>query len=277
MSAGVRDQVSDEEWELRVNLAACYRIIAMYGWDDLVFTHISARVPGSEDHFLLNAYGHLFEEMTASSLVKVDLSGEKVLESPNAVNPAGFVIHSAVHEARADVGCVLHTHTRSGIAVSIQKNGLLPLSQISLLPYATLAYHDYEGIALNEEEKPRLVADLGNKNALILRNHGLLTVGPTIADAFLFMYALETRHKHHVGCNVGSFADDRVGYHANTIVCKTLGCVVRVFHRNLIVEACIAGIDYFVVAQAKTDQHGFLKPLIDLPAVATRLRNSLPA
>lgn len=192
MSASVRDQVSDEEWKLRVNLAACYRIIAMYGWDDLVFTHISARVPGSEDHFLLNAYGHLFEEMTASSLIKVDLNGEKVLDSPNAVNPAGFVIHSAVHEARADVACVLHTHTRSGIAVSAQKNGLLPLSQISLLPYATLAYHDYEGIALNEEEKPRLVADLGNKNALILRNHGLLTVGPTIADAFLMMYALET-------------------------------------------------------------------------------------
>ena len=186
MSTAVRDQVSDEEWELRVNLAACYRVIAMYGWDDLVFTHISARVPGPEEHFLLNAYGHLFEEMTASSLVKVDLRGEKVLES------AGFVIHSAVHEARADVGCVLHTHTRSGIAVSAQKNGLLPLSQISLLPYATLAYHDYEGIALNEEEKPRLVADLGNKNALILRNHGLLTVGPTIADAFLIMYALET-------------------------------------------------------------------------------------
>ena len=192
MSTAVRDQVSDEEWELRVNLAACYRVIALYGWDDLVFTHISARVPGPEEHFLLNAYGLLFEEMTASSLIKVDLSGEKVLESPHAVNPAGFVIHSAVHEARSDVGCVLHTHTRAGVAVSAQASGLLPLSQISLFPLISLAYHDYEGVAINPEEKPRLVADLGDKNALILRNHGLLTTGPTIPDAFLMMYALET-------------------------------------------------------------------------------------
>jgi len=188
MSTAVRDQVSDEEWELRVNLAACYRIIAMYGWDDLVFTHISARVPGSEDHFLLNAYGHLFEEMTASSLVKVDLSGEKVLESPNAVNPAGFVIHSAVHEARADVGCVLHTHTRSGIAVSAQKSGLLPLSQISLLPYATLAYHDYEGMSTDTAERQRLAASLGDKKVMFLRNHGILTCGATVGEAFMLMY-----------------------------------------------------------------------------------------
>ncbi len=192
MSTKVRDQVSDEEWELRVNLAACYRVIALYGWDDLVFTHISARVPGPEEHFLLNAYGLLFEEMTASSLVKVDLNGEKVLDSPHSVNPAGFVIHSAVHEVRSDVGCVIHTHTGAGIAVSAQASGLLPLSQISLFPLISLAYHDYEGVAINAEEKPRLVADLGDKNALILRNHGLLTTGPTIPDAFLMMYALET-------------------------------------------------------------------------------------
>ena len=188
----VREQVSEEEWALRVDLAACYRLIAMYGWDDLVFTHISARVPGPDEHFLINAYGMLFEEMTASSLVKVDLAGEKVLDSPHPINPAGFTIHSAVHEARHDVGCVIHTHTKAGVAVSIQKDGLLPLSQISLFPSASLAYHDYEGVALNEDEKPRLVADLGDKNALILRNHGLLTTGPTIADAFLMMYALET-------------------------------------------------------------------------------------
>ena len=158
----------------------------------LIFTHISARVPGPEEHFLINAYGMLFEEITASSLVKVDLHGEKVLESPYPINPAGFVIHSAVHEARHDVACVLHTHTRAGVAVSAQANGLLPISQVSLFAYATLAYHDYEGVALNDAEKPRLVADLGNNNALILRNHGLLTTGPTIADAFLIMYALET-------------------------------------------------------------------------------------
>jgi len=192
VASNVRQQVSEDEWQTRVHLAACYRIIAMHGWDDLVFTHISAGVPGPDEHFLINPYGMLFEEITASSLVKVDLAGDKVGESPYPVNPAGFTIHSAVHEARPDVGCVLHTHTRAGVAVSAQADGLLPLSQISLVPYATLGYHDYEGIALNEDEKPRLVADLGSNQALILRNHGLLTVGANIADAFLMMYALET-------------------------------------------------------------------------------------
>lgn len=190
--SNMRELVSDEEWQVRVDLAACYRVIAMHGWDDLIFTHISAHVPGPDKHFLINPYGMLFEEITASSLVKVDLHGEKVVDSAYPVNPAGFTIHSAVHEARPDVGCVLHTHTRAGVAVSAQKDGLLPLSQISLIPYATLGYHDYEGIALNEDEKPRLVADLGSNQALILRNHGLLTVGRTIPDAFLMMYALET-------------------------------------------------------------------------------------
>ncbi len=164
MAAGtdVRTQVSAEEWQSRVDLAACYRIIAMHGWDDLVFTHISARVPGPEEHFLINPYGMLFEEITASSLVKVNLAGEIVLASDFPVNPAGFVIHSAIHEARHDVACVLHTHSKAGVAVSAQANGLLPISQVSLFPYATLAYHDYEGVALNDAEKPRLVADLGN-------------------------------------------------------------------------------------------------------------------
>ena len=157
-----------------------------------MFTHISARVPGPDDHFLINAYGMMFEEITASSLVKVDQNGDKVLDSPYEVNPAGFVIHSAVHAARHDAACVIHTHTRAGVAVSAQAEGLQPLSQSSLFPYATLAYHDYEGVALNDDEKPRLVADLGHKHALILRNHGLLTVGQTIADAFLMMYMLET-------------------------------------------------------------------------------------
>ncbi len=188
----VKRQVSDEEWQLRTDLAACYRAIAMYGWDDLIFTHVSARVPGPEHHFLINAYGMMFEEITASSLVKVDLAGQTVLDTEHAVNPAGFVIHSAVHEARHDSGCVLHTHTRAGVAVSAQADGLLPISQTSLFPYATLAYHSYEGVALNDQEKPRLVADLGNNSAMILRNHGLLTVGATIADAFLMMYVLET-------------------------------------------------------------------------------------
>ncbi len=188
----VRKRVSSEEWQVRVDLAACYRLIAMFGWDDLIFTHISARVPGPDEHFLINAYGMLFEEMTASSLVKVNLDGEKVLDSPHPVNPAGFTIHSAVHAARPDVTCVLHTHTRAGVAVSAQADGLRPLSQISLFPLASVGYHDYEGVALRDDEKPRLVADLGDRNNLILRNHGLLTVGPSIPDAFLNMYALET-------------------------------------------------------------------------------------
>jgi ribulose-5-phosphate 4-epimerase/fuculose-1-phosphate aldolase len=191
-TASVRAAVSAEEWQVRVDLAACYRLIALYGWDDLVFTHISARVPGPEEHFLINAYGMLFEEMTASSLVKVDLAGNIVMETPWSINPAGFTIHSAVHEARPDVGCVLHTHTKAGVAVSMQKDGLLPLSQVSLFPLMSIAYHDYEGVALNPEEKPRLVADLGDRTNLILRNHGLLTAAPTIPDAFLAMYVLET-------------------------------------------------------------------------------------
>lgn len=201
--SSVRSRVSEEEWDVRVNLAACYRLIALHGWDDLIFTHISARVPGPEDYFLINAYGWLFEEMTASSLVKVDLDGQVVLETPHVINPAGFTIHSAIHAAREDAGCVLHTHTRSGVAVSAQSQGLLPLSQISLLPYSSLAYHDYEGLALNDEEKPRLVADLGDRNFMILRNHGLLTVGRSIADAFLFMYALETACQTQVAAMSG--------------------------------------------------------------------------
>ncbi|MDX1405165.1 MAG: class II aldolase/adducin family protein [Woeseiaceae bacterium] len=199
----VKPRVSDEEWQARVNLAACYRLIALFGWDDLIFTHISARVPGPDEHFLINAYGLLFEEMTASSLVKVNLDGEIVSDTPHFINPAGFTIHSAVHAARPDVGCVLHTHTRAGIAVSAQLDGLLPISQIAVVSLASLGYHDYEGIALNEEEKPRLVADLGNNNALILRNHGLLTVGETIADAFLFMYALETACQAQIAAQAG--------------------------------------------------------------------------
>lgn len=187
----IKDKVSAAEWQTRVELAAVYRLVALYGWDDLIFTHISARVPDEEGNFLINPYGFLFEEITASSLVKVNLQGEIVAETPHFINPAGFTIHSAVHEARHDVGCVLHTHSLYGVAVSTQKEGLLPLSQTSLFPQMGLGYHNYEGVALNPEEKPRLVADLGINNFLILRNHGLLTCGRTMAEAFLAMYMLE--------------------------------------------------------------------------------------
>ena len=188
----VRSQVSDAEWQQRVDLAACYRLVAMYGWDDLVFTRISARVPGPEHHFLINPYGMLFDEITASSLVKIDLAGNKVMDSPHDINPAGFTIHSAIHAAREDARCVLHAHTVNGVAVSAQKSGVLPVSQQSILVLASLGYHDYEGIALNEDEKPRLVSDPGDKNFLMLRNHGLLTVADTVADAFVFMYVFES-------------------------------------------------------------------------------------
>ena len=190
-SLSVRDQVSKDEWNARVNLAAAYRLVALYGWDDLIFTHISARVPGPEHHFLINPYGWMFGEITASSLVKVDLEGRKVMPSDYDINPAGFVIHSAIHAARQDALCVMHTHTPNGVAVSAQKNGLLPISQQSMIVLASLGYHDYEGLALNEDEKPRLVRDLGDRKFLMLRNHGLLTAAPSIADAFVAMYTFE--------------------------------------------------------------------------------------
>ena len=188
----LKEVVSAEEWKLRVDLAAAYRLVAAYGWSDLVFTHISARIPGPEHHFLINPYGLMFEEITASSLLKVDAEGRKLDDSPYPVNPAGFVIHSAIHAARHDAQCVLHTHTLNGIAVSAQKHGVLPLSQQSIFVLSSLGYHDYEGVALRDDEKPRLVADLGDRSFLMLRNHGLLTLGPTIAEAFLAMYLFET-------------------------------------------------------------------------------------
>lgn len=193
-----------EEWQIRVDLAACYRLIAHYGWDDLVFTHVSAKIPGPGERFLINPFGMLFEEITASSLVVVDLEGQVIGESSWPVNPAGFVIHSAVHAARPEVQCVLHTHTVDGVAVSAQAGGLLPISQQSLFVLASLGYHAYEGVALNADEKPRLVRDLGANNFLMLRNHGLLTVGASIADAFLAMYVFQSACAIQVRAQAGS-------------------------------------------------------------------------
>ena len=192
MTNSIKDQVSSEEWEMRVQLAAAYRLVALYGWDDLIFTHISARVAGEGHQFLINPYGFLFDEITASSLVKVDIDGNIISDTPHFINPAGFTIHSAIHAAREDAICVLHIHSLYGIAVSAQKEGLLPLAQTSLFPLSSLAYHNYEGVALNADEKPRLVSDLKANNFMILRNHGLLTVGKSVAEAFLYMYLLET-------------------------------------------------------------------------------------
>jgi len=194
---------SEAEWETRVNLAACYRLVARYRMTDHIYTHISARVPGTQDQFLLNPYGLMFDEITASNLVKIDLEGRLLEEGEYRVNAAGFTIHSAIHAARPDVVSVLHTHTRAGMAVSCQKQGLLPLNQIALQFYNRLAYHDYEGIALDHDERPRLVRSLGDKRSLILRNHGLLTAGRTIAEAFSLMFYLERACEIQVAAQAG--------------------------------------------------------------------------
>jgi len=199
----LKERVSDEEWQLRTDLAACYRLVALYGWSDLVFTHVSARIPGPEHHFLINPYGLMFDEITASSLVKVDPQCNKVIDSPFPVNPAGFVIHSCIHEVREDAGCVLHTHSRAGVAVSAQKCGVLPISQQSTFVCSSLAYHDYEGVALRDDERPRLQRDLGDKSFLVLRNHGLLVVGRTVPDAFLNMYTFENTCRIQIDAQAG--------------------------------------------------------------------------
>jgi ribulose-5-phosphate 4-epimerase/fuculose-1-phosphate aldolase len=199
----LKDQVSPEEWQLRVDLAACYRLVAAYGWSDLIFTHISARIPGPEHQFLINPYGLLFEEITASSLIKIDQAGNKLSASEHPVNPAGFVIHSAVHAVREDAACVLHTHTRAGVAVSAQACGVLPISQQSTFVLASLGYHTYEGVALHDAEKPRLQADLGQAKHLMLRNHGLLVVGSSIAEAFLLMYNFESTCQIQLAAQAG--------------------------------------------------------------------------
>lgn len=203
-ATSVKDQVSPEEWKTRVDLAAAYRAVALHGWDDLVFTHLSARVPGPEHNFLINPYGMLFEEVTASSLVKVDLDGSIVLNTGFPVNAAGFTIHSAVHEARDDALCVMHVHTVAGTAVSAQAHGLLPLNQTALLVREQLAYHEYEGVALDHDERPRLVADLGDKPMMMLWNHGTLTVGASVAQAFTSLYLLERACAMQVATLAGS-------------------------------------------------------------------------
>jgi ribulose-5-phosphate 4-epimerase/fuculose-1-phosphate aldolase len=189
--ASLKGSVSAEEWQTRVDLAATYRLVAMQGWDDMVFTHISARVPGPDHHFLINPYGLMFEEITASSLVKIDMDGNKLQETEFPVNPAGFVIHSALHMSRLDIGCVIHLHTTDGVAVSAQADGLLPLNQHAMMLIQDLAYHDYEGIALDVDERERLVGDMGEKNFMLLRNHGTLAAGRNCADAYLRIYYLE--------------------------------------------------------------------------------------
>ena len=187
----MQDKVSPEEWKVRVDLAAAYRMVAYYGWDDLIFTHLSARIPGPEHHFLLNPYQLMFEEVTASSLVKVDVNGNPVDSTPFITNPAGFTIHSAVHMAREDAHAVMHLHTPAGQAVSAHEEGLLPLTQTAMLVRSDLAFHDYEGVATDLEERERIVADLGNKGGMLLRNHGTLAVGGNVGECFIKLYFIE--------------------------------------------------------------------------------------
>jgi ribulose-5-phosphate 4-epimerase/fuculose-1-phosphate aldolase len=187
----LKGKVSEEEWKIRVDLAAAYRLVAYYGWDDLIFTHLSARVPGPDHHFLLNPYNLMFEEVTASSLVKVDLNGNPVEPTPFITNPAGFTIHSALHMGREDAQAVMHLHTPHGQAVSAHAEGLLPLTQTAMLVRGDIAYHDYEGVAVDLDERERLVADLGDKEAMLLRNHGTLAVGASVGECFIKLYYLE--------------------------------------------------------------------------------------
>ncbi len=186
----IKSKVSEQEWKIRVDLAACYRLAADLGWGDLIYTHISARIPGT-DQYLVNAFGLTFEEVTASNLVKVDLQGNILDDTPFDINPAGFTIHSAIHQVRDDAHCVLHLHTNAQMAVATQKEGLLPLSQYSMFSLSSLSYHDYEGLAVNLTEQKRLQDDLGDTNHMLLRNHGALTLGPTVGDAFMRMYDLQ--------------------------------------------------------------------------------------
>ena len=202
------NSVTAQEWDQRTKLAAVYRAFARMGWDDLIYTHISARVPGPEAHFLINPFGLMYEEVTASNLVKIDLAGEKVeADEPNEINYAGYIIHSAVHEALENIHCVVHLHTDWGVAVASQKNGLLPLSQFNLFHYGGVAYHDYEGLALDADEKQRLVGDLGVHRMMVLRNHGTMTVGETIGEAFFHMYNLERACKIQIAAQAGGSAD----------------------------------------------------------------------
>jgi len=187
----IRNSVSEEEWKVRVDLAAAYRLVALYGWDDLIFTHLSARVPGPEHHFLINPYDMMFEEITASSLVKIDVDGQPVLPTSHPVNPAGFTIHSALHMNCEDAHAVMHLHTPSGQAVSAMADGLLEHTQTAMIARADIAYHEYEGIATDLEERERLVQDMGDKHVMILRNHGTLTIGKTVGECFLRLYFLE--------------------------------------------------------------------------------------
>jgi len=202
----VKEQVSEEEWKLRCDLAASYRMAAVYGWEDLIFTHFSARIPGPDHHFLINPFGLFFEEITASSLLKVDLEGRVLIKSDYLFNPAGFVIHGAIHGARDDAMFIMHTHTVEGMAISAQKEGLLPITQTALSVGSDLAYHMYEGIVLDVPERQRLLHNVGDKNNVIFKNHGLMSLGQTIGEAFVRLFFLQKACETQVMAQAGGGA-----------------------------------------------------------------------
>lgn len=224
-----RSDISDPEWSARCELAALYRVADMYGWTDLLSTHISLRVPGEEEHFLINPFGLLFEEVTASNLVKVDESGAIVGKSDYPINPAGFVIHGCIHKARPDVNCVIHLHSQNGVAVATRKSGLLPVTQHALVIWDHLAYHDFEGPALDRAEEERLVRDLGDKRMLILRNHGTLTAGRTVGEAFVLMYRLERACRIQVAAAGGG---EELNALPADVVEKSIGCGKSIFSKG---------------------------------------------
>ncbi len=223
-----RHGMSEAEWQARCDLAACYQLVDLYGWSDLSGTHISARIPGTE-HFLINPYGLLFDQITASSLVKVDHEGRVVGDSDYPINPAGFLIHSCIHRARPDVNCVLHTHTRAGNAVAMQEDGLLPLSQKALIILGWTAYHDYEGVVLDADEQVRLVASLGDKMILILRNHGLLTCGESVGGAFVWMHRIEAACRYQID---GMAGGTPLHYPSKAVQQKTIEQGLKIFAPN---------------------------------------------
>ena len=240
-SVSLKDKVSPEEWRVRVDLAALYRLVALNGWDDLIYTHISARAPGPEHQFLINPYGMLFEEITASSLVKIDLDGRILSDTPYYVNAAGFTIHSAVHEAREDAQFVMHLHTDQGVAVSAQREGILPLSQHALIVMPKVAYHDYEGIALNADEKTRLVADLGDKPLMILRNHGTLAIGRTAGVCWEGMYYLECTCRTQIMALSGG--REHVAFASEDAIDTVRGQTMRGVGGDLAWPGCLRKVD----------------------------------
>jgi|SRR5439155_3526019 len=241
--SSLRAQVSEEEWRLRIDLAAVYRLVALNGWDDLIFTHISARLPGAHEHFLINPYGLLFDEITASSLVKVDLACNKVMDSPFPVSPGGFVLHSTVHAARPDALCVMHTHTDYGIAVAAQQEGLLPISQHALFPLGSIAYHDFGGLVMGPDERARFVAELGTAHHVVLRNHGLMTIAASPADAYLLMWDFERACRAQILAQSGGAALSRVLPHVCETIWRDTDESGRAFGSDIIWPRLLARLD----------------------------------